>query len=219
MLNIGPQELLLVLVVALLVVGPSRLPELGRSIGKGLRELRKAQDEVRRTLQVSLDEPPAPATRPTKRAPAAASTSTESAEERAPAAPEADAGPASTTAAAITEAVAVAHETGPRDEGADETPAVTEMARTLGRSLAELRRAREEVQRTFRVDLDGLSMSGGPARAPRVTPAVAPEPAPAPSEPAPAPAPAAVEPGSASRSRPDAAQDDPPGSPGRASDG
>ena len=61
MLNIGPQELLLILVVALLVVGPARLPELGRTIGKGLRELRKAQDEVRRTIQVSLDEPPPPA--------------------------------------------------------------------------------------------------------------------------------------------------------------
>ena len=44
MLNIGAQELLLILLVALLVVGPRRLPELGRSLGKGIRELRKAQD-------------------------------------------------------------------------------------------------------------------------------------------------------------------------------
>ena len=52
MLNIGPQELLIILVIALIVVGPQRLPALGRSIGRGLRELRKAQDEVKRTIQV-----------------------------------------------------------------------------------------------------------------------------------------------------------------------
>lgn len=57
MLNIGPQELLLVLVIALVVVGPQRLPELGRSIGKALRELRKAQDELRRTVGQGLDTP------------------------------------------------------------------------------------------------------------------------------------------------------------------
>ena len=45
-MNIGPQELLIILIIALIVVGPQRLPALGRSIGRGLRELRKAQDEV-----------------------------------------------------------------------------------------------------------------------------------------------------------------------------
>src|SRR5918995_6257668 len=56
MFQIGPQELLLILVVALLVVGPRRLPELGRSIGRGIREIRKAQEEVRKTIQVNLDD-------------------------------------------------------------------------------------------------------------------------------------------------------------------
>lgn len=55
MLNIGPQELLVILVVALVVVGPQRLPELARSIGKGLRSLRAAQDEVRKTVQEVLE--------------------------------------------------------------------------------------------------------------------------------------------------------------------
>lgn len=55
MLNIGPQELLVVLLIALLIVGPQRLPELGRTVGKGLRELRRAQDEVRRSLSEGLD--------------------------------------------------------------------------------------------------------------------------------------------------------------------
>ena len=46
MLNIGPQELLLVLIIGLIVVGPKRLPELSRQIGRGLREFRKIQDDV-----------------------------------------------------------------------------------------------------------------------------------------------------------------------------
>jgi Tat protein translocase TatB subunit len=54
MLNIGPQELLLVLIIGLIVVGPKRLPELSRQIGRGLREFRKLQDDVKGL--VNLDE-------------------------------------------------------------------------------------------------------------------------------------------------------------------
>jgi Tat protein translocase TatB subunit len=54
MLNIGPQELLLVLIIGLIVVGPKRLPELSRQIGRGLREFRKLQDDVKGF--VNLDE-------------------------------------------------------------------------------------------------------------------------------------------------------------------
>ena len=38
--NIGPLEILIVLIIALVVFGPKRLPELGRSLGKGIREFR-----------------------------------------------------------------------------------------------------------------------------------------------------------------------------------
>ena len=38
--NIGPLEIVIVLIIALIVFGPKRLPELGRSLGKGIREFR-----------------------------------------------------------------------------------------------------------------------------------------------------------------------------------
>jgi sec-independent protein translocase protein TatA len=40
--NIGPMELILILAIALIVLGPKKLPEAGRSIGKGLREFKDA---------------------------------------------------------------------------------------------------------------------------------------------------------------------------------
>lgn len=64
MLNIGPQELILVLIIALVVVGPKRLPELGRTIGRGMREFRKMQDDVRDTLKLDLDPDPEPPAKP-----------------------------------------------------------------------------------------------------------------------------------------------------------
>ena len=54
MLNIGPPELLLIIVIALVVVGPQRLPDLGRTIGRGLREFRKVQDEVRDMVDTGM---------------------------------------------------------------------------------------------------------------------------------------------------------------------
>ena len=54
MLNIGPPELLLIFVIALVIVGPQRLPELGRTIGKGLREFRKMQDEVKDLVNTGM---------------------------------------------------------------------------------------------------------------------------------------------------------------------
>ena len=40
--SIGPQEILIVLVIALVVLGPKKLPEVGRSLGKGMREFKTA---------------------------------------------------------------------------------------------------------------------------------------------------------------------------------
>jgi sec-independent protein translocase protein TatA len=40
--NIGPLEIIIVLIIALIVLGPKRLPDFGRSVGKGLREFKGA---------------------------------------------------------------------------------------------------------------------------------------------------------------------------------
>jgi sec-independent protein translocase protein TatA len=40
--NVGPFELIIVLVVALLILGPKRLPEAGRSLGRGMREFKQS---------------------------------------------------------------------------------------------------------------------------------------------------------------------------------
>jgi sec-independent protein translocase protein TatA len=45
--NIGPMELIVVLVVALLVLGPKRLPDVGRSLGAGMREFKDSVAGVR----------------------------------------------------------------------------------------------------------------------------------------------------------------------------
>ncbi len=55
MLNIGPAELIVILLVALLIVGPKRLPEVGRSVGKALRELRRQTDEVRSSFEATIN--------------------------------------------------------------------------------------------------------------------------------------------------------------------
>ncbi len=61
---VQPTHLLLILVVALIVLGPKRLPEVGRSLGRGLRDFRSGlqgvQDEARGVFRDALDEPSQP---------------------------------------------------------------------------------------------------------------------------------------------------------------
>jgi TatA/E family protein of Tat protein translocase len=56
--SLGFTEIAFVLVLALLLFGPKRLPEIGRTIGKGMAEFRRASNDLRRTLEreVQLDE-------------------------------------------------------------------------------------------------------------------------------------------------------------------
>jgi TatA/E family protein of Tat protein translocase len=49
--NIGIPELIIILGIALLVFGPRKLPELGRSLGRSLGEFRKASNELKNTLE------------------------------------------------------------------------------------------------------------------------------------------------------------------------
>ncbi|MGI6550227.1 MAG: Sec-independent protein translocase subunit TatA/TatB [Syntrophomonadales bacterium] len=56
--NIGPWELVLVLVIALIIFGPGKLPEVAKSVGKGINEFKRASNEVKQQVQeaVSLDD-------------------------------------------------------------------------------------------------------------------------------------------------------------------
>ena len=54
MFDIGLQELVLIFVIALIVFGPKNLPQLGRSLGRAMREFRRASDEFRSTLETNL---------------------------------------------------------------------------------------------------------------------------------------------------------------------
>ncbi|MAJ61280.1 MAG: hypothetical protein CBC48_15850 [bacterium TMED88] len=60
MFGIGMQELAIILVVALLVLGPRRLPDFARTLGKGLGEFRKASSDLRRSFMMEDDSRPTP---------------------------------------------------------------------------------------------------------------------------------------------------------------
>ena len=57
----GPLELVIILVIALLVLGPGKLPEVGKSLGQSIREFRKASSDVQESINVNPAPPPAPA--------------------------------------------------------------------------------------------------------------------------------------------------------------
>jgi TatA/E family protein of Tat protein translocase len=75
--NIGAPELIIILVIALLILGPGKLPEVGASIGKSLREFRKASSDVQEATKVDVSVTPIPPAAPVAAA--------------APSAPDADA--------------------------------------------------------------------------------------------------------------------------------
>ena len=62
MFGLGFQEIALVFVVALLVFGPNKLPELARGLGKSLAEFRRASNDLRRTIMEA--DAPAPSPKP-----------------------------------------------------------------------------------------------------------------------------------------------------------
>jgi Tat protein translocase TatB subunit len=63
--GIGMPELILILLVALLVLGPKRLPEVARALGRGMAEFRRTSSELRETMTAPLEErTPDPTPRP-----------------------------------------------------------------------------------------------------------------------------------------------------------
>ena len=87
--NIGPAEILVILVVALLVFGPRKLPELGKSLGAGIREFRRGTAGLKEELEGSLREPSAPAPVQTVVAQAVVPPAQGAAQSAAPVAPQA----------------------------------------------------------------------------------------------------------------------------------
>ena len=95
----GPLELVIILVIALLILGPGRLPDVGASLGKSIREFRKASSDVQEAVNVNVDTTPIPpaAAAPAAAAPATAPAPAPVAEAPAPAADPAPADPSDPT--------------------------------------------------------------------------------------------------------------------------
>ncbi|MEO7294540.1 MAG: twin-arginine translocase TatA/TatE family subunit [Candidatus Limnocylindria bacterium] len=60
----GPMELILLLVIVLIILGPGKLPDIGNAVGKGIREFRKASNELEESVRAepkktSADDRPA----------------------------------------------------------------------------------------------------------------------------------------------------------------
>jgi sec-independent protein translocase protein TatA len=104
--NIGPLELIIILAILLLVVGPKRLPSMGRAVGETIRDFRKASSEI--TDSVKLETKPSgskdESTPEADAAPAAAAAPTEPAVSAAAATP----APAGTATEAVAETATAA---------------------------------------------------------------------------------------------------------------
>jgi TatA/E family protein of Tat protein translocase len=67
----GPVELIIILVIALIILGPGRLPDVGSALGKSIREFRKASSDIQESVKVDVSTSPLPA-QPVAAAPAQA---------------------------------------------------------------------------------------------------------------------------------------------------
>jgi sec-independent protein translocase protein TatA len=70
----GPFELIVILVIALLILGPGKLPDVGSALGKSIREFRKASSDIQDATRVDTSPLPPSATSPAATAPPAVST-------------------------------------------------------------------------------------------------------------------------------------------------
>ena len=74
--SIGMPELIIIFVIALIIFGPRKLPELGRSLGKSLSEFKRASNELRSTLEeeIRVEDQRVPAKPPVPASPTAGAT-------------------------------------------------------------------------------------------------------------------------------------------------
>jgi TatA/E family protein of Tat protein translocase len=74
-MELSPLHLILILIIALLILGPGKLPDVGAALGKSIREFRKATSDIQETVRVDTSPlPPTPQPAATAPAPIAAST-------------------------------------------------------------------------------------------------------------------------------------------------
>lgn len=58
MFGLGTQELIFIIIIILILFGPKKIPELMQSLGKGLRQFRKAQEEIQKDINNALNTEP-----------------------------------------------------------------------------------------------------------------------------------------------------------------
>jgi sec-independent protein translocase protein TatA len=85
--NIGPVELIIILVIALIVIGPGRLPDVGAALGKSIREFRKASSDITDAARVDTTPLPPTAAVPSPTAPVGQPVTTQPAAPAAPVVP------------------------------------------------------------------------------------------------------------------------------------
>jgi len=56
MFGIGTSEILIILVIALLILGPKEIPKIAKTLGRGMRELERAKNELKNSIQYEIDE-------------------------------------------------------------------------------------------------------------------------------------------------------------------
>lgn len=153
MFGIGMPEIILILVVGLIVFGPGKLPEMGRTLGKGLREVKKASNML--TQAINAPDPPQP--HPTGKTQPSdaqqgreAETSTAAGATAQGVAAESATAAAATPTAATTETAQAATETaqGAAAEPAQEAPAYVPPTQESVRAAIDAKQQKNEQEKT-----------------------------------------------------------------------